>query len=1195
MLTFNLFSNNTDTQYAAERKYTSSTSGFSYQIGAFGSGTKPNYIFQQNKSKGCFFNITANTNNYKISKVKFIEANKTDTDFKTYLEAFSNSDPITVTVTKAGSGTATISLENPLTISDLSYSPDNYYFAYRVTSSALSFTFKAIEITYLVPDRKIDPELYFDQQEYTFTIGEEFETPVVQNCPEDLPVRYSSSDPDVAYYDGWGTLKLLKAGETVITATTDEDETYKSGTASYRLTVIDPNTAHLEDPAFTWSASTFNAYMGVSNSFPTLQDKPENLTINYASSNPSIAEIDATTGEITLKAPGETIISATSAETEQYKAKTVKYTLTVSKSEAGIAFPETAYTANLGEEFSSPILTNPNNLPITYTSSKSDVATIGEDGTVEVKALGTTTITASFAGDANFLEAIASYTLTVKDPNCFTIIFKSNGNSDASDNIASDLQGFKEFIDGDTGFITEVSGSNVYKGIHGVKFSSSKNTGSLTITLGKKVNVTSVVVKSYKYGTDSSSLKVTIGETSATKNITDNSEEGDIFEVSGETQTLKFDATKRLYVKEIEIFYKEIEARVPGEVTTDPAANEDGKIYISKDKEITLSSEDADKLEYTFVKEGEENGTTNTVNNLYKFKATENGTLTVTPLDKVGNNYPEKSLTVNILIKKEPELSFEKTTYWNTYGQTFVSPVLKCAAGLTMNDSSSEPLNSESENENNSHVIIVTFNSSNESVASVSKDGTVTIKGLGTARITATTDGSYDVEPGSAYYDVKVIDKDQKVKTIVFVSNDSDSSSALTETNFINQIENTETLTDFMEISATNTVYAGKNGLKMGSSDNAGSFTLKLKEIVDVNKILVKATKYENDKDKNASLKVNELNGDIAPEVTSYFEDAAIGQMNEISFKSNAGRVYLKEVDIIYTDVPVVSATQKTVTFNFAESNYSFKESETSGTYYLKSDPIEATLSTTNGEIAYTENLGWTLSGGENLKLNFLDGKTYNDVVITDVRFYTNLVNQTEFNVQEINKTEVNADSTEEDRPESSSIVSYGTRWIGENNSIDFAINSSKEITLKSITVTFTHNEIETPYLDWHADGEHVIIKHSSDDHNIYYKIIRSNVQNAPRRVGEDDSYEGHSLYENSAPLEIKNGDQISFYAQHPLGMRSAITNMTYNDIITGVGNVFNDENGDVMWFTPQGIRVENPGEGIYIRVLNGKATKVVR
>lgn len=30
VLTFNLFSNNTDTQYAAERKYTSSTSGFSY-------------------------------------------------------------------------------------------------------------------------------------------------------------------------------------------------------------------------------------------------------------------------------------------------------------------------------------------------------------------------------------------------------------------------------------------------------------------------------------------------------------------------------------------------------------------------------------------------------------------------------------------------------------------------------------------------------------------------------------------------------------------------------------------------------------------------------------------------------------------------------------------------------------------------------------------------------------------------------------------------------------------------------------------------------------------------------------------------------------------------------------------------------------------------------------------------------------
>lgn len=427
MLTFNLFSNNTDTQYAAERKYTSSTSGFSYQIGAFGSGTKPNYIFQQNKSKGCFFNITANTNNYKISKVKFIEANKTDTDFKTYLEAFSNSDPITVTVTKAGSGTATISLENPLTISDLSYSPDNYYFAYRVTSSALSFTFKAIEITYLVPDRKIDPELYFDQQEYTFTIGEEFETPVVQNCPEDLPVRYSSSDPDVAYYDGWGTLKLLKAGETVITATTDEDETYKSGTASYRLTVIDPNTAHLEDPAFTWSASTFNAYMGVSNSFPTLQDKPENLTINYASSNPSIAEIDATTGEITLKAPGETIISATSAETEQYKEKTVKYTLTVSKSDPVISFPQTEYTFTKGEDYETPVATcNPEGLEIVYSSSDPSIAYYDEEGKLILVKRGEVDITAKTEGNVDYNAAEAKYHLIVKDSSISDLVYDAS-------------------------------------------------------------------------------------------------------------------------------------------------------------------------------------------------------------------------------------------------------------------------------------------------------------------------------------------------------------------------------------------------------------------------------------------------------------------------------------------------------------------------------------------------------------------------------------------------------------------------------------------------------------------------------------------------------------------------------------------------------------------------------------------------
>ena len=89
------------------------------------------------------------------------------------------------------------------------------------------------------------------------------------------------------------------------------------------------------------------------------------------------------------------------------------------KQEAGLAYETTEYTINLGESFTAPTLTNPNNLAVTYESSNTELATVDENGavTVVVGATGTTTITASFAGNDTYLPGSASYTLTVVDPN----------------------------------------------------------------------------------------------------------------------------------------------------------------------------------------------------------------------------------------------------------------------------------------------------------------------------------------------------------------------------------------------------------------------------------------------------------------------------------------------------------------------------------------------------------------------------------------------------------------------------------------------------------------------------------------------------------------------------------------------------------------------------------------------------------
>ena len=85
------------------------------------------------------------------------------------------------------------------------------------------------------------------------------------------------------------------------------------------------------------------------------------------------------------------------------------------KEDVTMSFPEESYSVMEGTAFEAPELTvSPEVSPITFASSNEDVATVDEStGAVTVVAQGTTTITASFAGDDTYNAATASYTLNV--------------------------------------------------------------------------------------------------------------------------------------------------------------------------------------------------------------------------------------------------------------------------------------------------------------------------------------------------------------------------------------------------------------------------------------------------------------------------------------------------------------------------------------------------------------------------------------------------------------------------------------------------------------------------------------------------------------------------------------------------------------------------------------------------------------
>ncbi|MDE5989899.1 MAG: Ig-like domain-containing protein [Duncaniella sp.] len=81
---------------------------------------------------------------------------------------------------------------------------------------------------------------------------------------------------------------------------------------------------------------------------------------------------------------------------------------------ADIAFPESSYTVNEGEEFTAPVPTKATTAALSYTSSNTAVATVdATTGAVTVVAPGSTEITAAAAENSEFKAGEASYILDV--------------------------------------------------------------------------------------------------------------------------------------------------------------------------------------------------------------------------------------------------------------------------------------------------------------------------------------------------------------------------------------------------------------------------------------------------------------------------------------------------------------------------------------------------------------------------------------------------------------------------------------------------------------------------------------------------------------------------------------------------------------------------------------------------------------
>lgn len=245
-----------------------------------------------------------------------------------------------------------------------------------------------------------------------------------------------------------------------------------------------------------------------------------------------------------------------------------------------MSFSPTSVTATLGESFTAPTLSmSPSGLTVTYSSSNTNVATVNAStGAVTLKAVGTITITASFDGNDDYYSNSATYTLTVKQqggeeptPSGENLMWESfsgyKGTSDSGTDLTPTTDGLD--FDGWSSFTKTYFGN----GACGKMSSSSANGSMSTKTIA--LNGDGVLTfKMKKFKTDASSLSLTVtGADADVTNFTPQSDWTDFtVNITGATGsvTLKFNATKRLYIDDIKLVsVAEEPTTTPGDIVKD--------------------------------------------------------------------------------------------------------------------------------------------------------------------------------------------------------------------------------------------------------------------------------------------------------------------------------------------------------------------------------------------------------------------------------------------------------------------------------------------------------------------------------------------------------------------------------------------------------------------------------------------------
>lgn len=223
-------------------------------------------------------------------------------------------------------------------------------------------------------------------------------------------ITYSVNDGEAVTVEGTSATVTINSHSIITATATNDYGTCDPVTAEY--------TIHAESPAFTYDPAEYTITFGDEFKAPELGKAADyDGTVTFASDNTAVAEVDAETGDVTVKGVGTAVITATGTATEHFEAAAYSYTLIVNKQASAVSFAEPVVEITYGDNYDKQKATAEGfSGDLVYTSSDESVVKFHGNGVIDVLGPGTVTITATAPATETTSESSATYTLKIYEP-----------------------------------------------------------------------------------------------------------------------------------------------------------------------------------------------------------------------------------------------------------------------------------------------------------------------------------------------------------------------------------------------------------------------------------------------------------------------------------------------------------------------------------------------------------------------------------------------------------------------------------------------------------------------------------------------------------------------------------------------------------------------------------------------------------